>query len=93
MISQPYTTPTGLAINKDSYTEIYQAIKLVTTFEIYQKTLDIHFHQIFWEHLLEKSRQFLNDKNIKFVPKSENPPNTPEIRCTEDFWSLLKREV
>ena len=27
------------------------------------------------------------------MPKSENPPNTPEIRCIEDFWSLIKGNV
>ena len=37
--------------------------------------------------------QLLNDHNIKFVPKSENPPNTPEIRCIENFWGFIKREV
>ena len=29
----------------------------------------------------------------KLVLKSENPPNTPKIRGTEDFWSLIKGEV
>ena len=24
------------------------------------------------------------------MPKSENPLNTPEIRCIEDFWGLIK---
>ena len=27
------------------------------------------------------------------MPKSENLSNTPEIRCYEDFWGLIKEEV
>ena len=40
-----------------------------------------------------KTIRFLNDHNIKCVPKSENPPNTPEIRCIEDVRGLIKGEV
>ena len=36
---------------------------------------------------------YLNEQNIKCVPNSENPPNTPEIRCIENFWGFIKREV
>ena len=44
-------------------------------------------------HYTSKAAQFLNDQNIKFVPKSENPSNTPEIRCIEGLWGLIKGEV
>ena len=27
------------------------------------------------------------------MPKSGNLPNTPEIRCIDDFWSLIKGEL
>ena len=36
---------------------------------------------------------FLNEKNVNFVAKTENPPNVPECRVIEDFWSILKGEV
>ena len=53
---------------------------------------------IFWPdlagaHYSNKFVQFLNDQNIKFVPKSENPLNTDEISCIEDFKGLIKGEV
>ena len=44
-------------------------------------------------HYSKKAAQFLNERNSKFVPRSENPPNTPEIRCSDDFWALIKGEV
>ena len=40
-----------------------------------------------------KAVQFLREQNIKCAPKSENPPNTPEITCIDDFWGLIKGKV
>ena len=37
-----------------------------------------------------KPSNFLNEQNIKRVPKSEN---TLEIRFIEDFWALIEGEV
>ena len=83
-----------LAINGDSYTDNCLAKNECLTFEIHQKTLDVYFgHTYNKRSLLEKAVQFLKDQNIKFVPKPENPPNTPEIRFIEDFWSFIKGEV
>jgi transposase len=31
--------------------------------------------------------------NIKVVPKSSNPPNVPQLRPIENFWSILKSKV
>ena len=28
------------------------------------------------------------DQNVNFLPKPENPPNTPEVCCIEEFWSF-----
>ncbi len=30
---------------------------------------------------------------IKVVPKELNPPNEPQVRPIENFWSILKRRV
>ena len=59
-------------------------------YKIYQKTLDTYFGETLRHS--NKAVQFLNDQIIKFVPKSENPPNTPEISCIEDFKGI-KGEV
>ena len=45
------------------------------------------------KHSIHILFQFLNDQNIKFAPKSENPPYTREILCIEDLWGLIKEEV
>ena len=60
-------------------------------YKIYQKTLDTYFGETLRHS--NKAVQFLNDQIIKFVPQSENPPNTPEISCIEDFRGLIKREA
>ncbi|RNA05398.1 glucosylceramidase 4 [Brachionus plicatilis] len=36
---------------------------------------------------------YLIDQNIKYVQKCENPANVPEVRPTDDFWSILKEKV
>ena len=50
---------------------------------------------LFWPDLAsihyEKSVQnWLNTNHIKFVQKTENPPNVPQARPIERFWHLCK---
>jgi transposase len=46
-----------------------------------------------------KLRRDVTDKNtfiiinIRFVPKEANPPNVPQARPIENFWSILASEV
>ena len=52
-------------------------------------------HYLFWpdlasSHYAKAVVAYLNEKNIKFVTKEDNPPNLPECRTIEDFWSYLK---
>ena len=94
IISRPHITPSGIAINGDSYTDNASAKKLVP----YLRNLPANTQYTFWtdyggSSLLDKAAQFLNDQNIKFVPKSENPPNTPVIHCIKNFLGLIKEEV
>lgn len=32
----------------------------------------------------------MNEKKVHFVERFENPPNLPECRPIENFWSILK---
>ncbi|KAL4510759.1 hypothetical protein ABPG72_004913 [Tetrahymena utriculariae] len=53
---------------------------------------------IFWpdlstSHYAKSVQQFMTNNNINFVPKEQNPPNTPEVRPIEDFWLYLKGQV
>ena len=56
----------------------------------YIRILSEYIQYKFWpDYYSKKVVLFLNDQNIKFVPKSENPQNTPEMQCIEDFWGLI----
>ena len=36
---------------------------------------------------------WLDTKEVKYVPKWSNPVKVSECRPIEDFWALIKREV
>lgn len=53
---------------------------------------------IFWpdlasSHYANSVTELLREQNIKFLAKDRNPPNVPQVRPIEKFWSHLKREV
>ena len=92
--SRPRMTPFWIAIKGYTYTDTWLAKYLVS----YIRNLPVNIQYIFWTklagaHYWNKAVQFLNDQNISFVPKYENPLNTTEIRCIEDFWGLIKGEI
>ena len=53
---------------------------------------------VFWpdlasSHYAKTVIDYLREKNVKFVEKEDNPPNVPECRAIENFWSILKGDV
>lgn len=53
---------------------------------------------LFWPdlascHYSSMSRLTMNNLDINFLPKDKNPPNCPQIRPIEKFWSYIKRHV
>ena len=44
-------------------------------------------------HYAKDTLKLLEELNISFIPKSANPPNTPQLRPIEDFWGYLKSKV
>ena len=53
---------------------------------------------MFWpdlasSHYAKKTLDWLTSQKIPFVPKKDNPPNVPQARPIEDFWSVFKRKV
>lgn len=44
-------------------------------------------------HYSKKTLHWLTEQKIPFVPKKDNPPNVPQARPIENFWSVLKRMV
>jgi len=53
---------------------------------------------VFWPdqasaHYAKEVQDYLNTKEIPFVPKNLNPSNMPKTRPIEDFWGFLKAKV
>jgi hypothetical protein len=53
---------------------------------------------IFWPdlascHYAKKTLVWLKQKNVKTVPKADNPPNVPQAPPIENFWTLLALAV
>jgi len=53
---------------------------------------------IFWPdlascHYAKKTQEWLQTRNINFVPKRANPPNLPQARPIENFWGMLSHLV
>ena len=53
---------------------------------------------IFWPdqaeaHYAKSVINYLNEKNVNFVHKNDNPVNVPECRPIENFWAILKQQV
>jgi hypothetical protein len=93
-ISQPFITSSGLAINSKIYIKECVNKKLIKFLKKFHS--DQNF--IFWPDLA--SSHYENDTlaeferlNIKIVPKDSNPPNVPQLRPIERFWTTLKRNV
>ena len=60
----------------------------------------LKYHEIdeilFWpdlasSHYAKIVTKYLNEKNVEFVSKEENPPNVPQARGIELFWAECKR--
>lgn len=92
-ISKLFFVPAGNAVNAEVYMDILRT--RVIPF-IREKHADRRY--FFWmdlasAHFANRTLEYLREQNIKFVPKSANPPAVPSLRPIEDFWSALKREV
>ena len=53
---------------------------------------------IFWPdqaraHYAKSVFNYLNENNVNFVRKNDNPVNVPECRPIENFWAILKQQV
>jgi transposase len=93
-ISQPFIRTSGNAINSQIYIEECIRKGLVKFIEKYHS--DNKF--VFWpdlasSHYAKAILEELNRLNIKVVPKDSNPPNYPQLRPIERFWTILKRKI
>jgi transposase len=93
-ISEPYFVPSGLAINQTIYLKECIMKRLIP----FIKKNHSDGKYVFWPdlasaHYAKSVTNYLEQKNIRFVPKIENPPNAPELRPIEDYWGILKGKV
>lgn len=93
-LSKPYFVPSGLAVNQNTYLEKCVKKRLVPFIEEHHSDGEY----LFWpdqasSHYAKKVIEYFRENGIKFVEKEDNPPNLPECRPIEDFWSILKGKV
>lgn len=93
-LSQPYFVPSGMAINQITYLNECIIKRLVPFIEEHHPDGEY----IFWpdlasSHYAKTVISYLEAKKLNFVEKQDNPPNVPECRPIEDFWSILKGMV
>ncbi|XP_031621019.1 uncharacterized protein LOC116339337 [Contarinia nasturtii] len=93
-ISAPIIRPQEAeAINSDIY--IDQCLpKLKQFIENHHARDEI----MFWpnlasSHYAKETLNWLTEQNIPFVPEEDNPPDIPQARPIEDFWSAFKHKV
>lgn len=93
-ISRPYFLPSGLAINQVNYFKECIEKRLVPFIEEHHSDGEY----VFWpdlatSHYADTVIKTFKANNINYVTKEDNPPNVPECRPIEDFWSILKGKV
>lgn len=93
-VSRPYFVPSGLAINQNIYLEECIKKRVIPFINEYHS----NGQYLFWadlasSHYANSILNHLQENNISYVTKEDNPPNLPECRPIEDFWSILKGKV
>ena len=92
-ISEPYIAPSGNAVTAAVY--IKECLpKLVDFINKYHS----NDNYVFWPdlasaHYAKLTLKAYEDMNVKYLPKDVNPPNVPQLRPIETFWSNLQQKL
>jgi hypothetical protein len=94
-LSEPFFLERPNSINGEIYRQHCIKDKLMKFINSHQQPRD---SIIFWPdlasaHYAKATTDLLTSLSVTFVPREDNPPNLPQCRPIEDFWSLLKSEV
>ena len=57
------------------------------------KILTIFLPDLASTHYFKKSLEWYEQNGTQLVTKEENPPNCPEQRVIESYWSIMKGTV
>lgn len=90
-MSEPFFVPSGLAINQHIYLKDCINARLMPF--IKQHHSDGNY--LFWpdlasSHYAKSVIEYLDQENVNYVERHENPANLPECRPIENFWGILK---
>lgn len=93
-ISKVFVANKGQTINKDCY----QAILKSHLIPFIDKKCGGRANCIFWpdlasSHYASDVQTWMGSEGIKFIKRENNPPNCPQLRPIEHFWSILKQLV
>jgi len=93
-IGQVYIAPSKQAINQYIYLDKCIKKRLVPFINKYHRG----DQYVFWpdlasSHYANSVQNWLEENNINFVAKSDNPANLPEVRPIEDLFAIIKRDV
>jgi transposase len=93
-ISEPLIVKSKNAINSQIYIEECLNKRLIQFINKHHS----NGNYIFWpdlasSHYSNATQSAYARLKIKVVPKTSNPPNVPQVRPIENFWSILKSKV
>jgi hypothetical protein len=92
--SNAYFAPKNCAIDSKTYSKECIIKRLIP----FLRTHHEDGQYLFWPdlapaHYSKNTIAVLKENNINFVNREDNPPNVPQLRPIERFWSLLKSKV
>ncbi|XP_074602617.1 uncharacterized protein LOC141856241 [Brevipalpus obovatus] len=84
----------SVSINQQNY--LTECIRKRLLKFIKEKHADVP--HIFWPdsastHYAKSVVEMMDQEGVKYVPKKNNPPNSPQARPIENFWSILSGKV
>ena len=86
--------PSGMAINQEVYLNECIKKRLVPFVqEHYRNGKYVFWPDLASSHFAKSVIEWLNNNNVKFVPKNLNIANVPEARPIEDFWAIMEKYV
>ena len=91
--SQPYIIKSGNAVNSVVYQK--RCLEKLKRF-LEQNYPDQDY--VFWPdlaraHYSKSTQDYYRANGIKFIPEKDNPPNVPQLRPIEQFWSYLGQKI
>lgn len=92
-VTKPYFLPSGIAIKQDTYLAIIKSHLEPFINKSYPTGGYVFWPDLASSHYANSVQNYLKEKNIRYVPKEDNPANLPKARPIEDFWGNLKRKV